>query len=688
MAKAMPLQTSFTSGVLNPGLAARTDIQHYFQGVAVGRNVIFPKEGGARGRWGLEHIATVPGDARVIEFAFNTEQVYVLAFHELALSIYRNDALVTAINGGADDFLVTPWTLEQALAFNFTQSADTLIIVHPDVEPRRLVRGTDHNLWTLSTLPLVNIPEFDFNDASSPAPTSHIVDIAFNSFDDGDRYKLELNGFDTAEITYSANSTAANERRIKEELLLLPDTGFADDGIDVSFSAGTTYTITFSGDSADAYEPMTGRNTDDTAASITATTTQTGSPRREAVISATRGWPRTVMFYESRLWFGGLRSLPQAILGSITGLFFDLKLGTGLDDQGVFVTVNTNKVNAIRALYPGRHFQMFTSGGEFYSPDRPMTPAPALPRQSQFGCADGIAPVEVDGATIYVTRTRKTLREYLFLWAEEAYNATSLTVLASHLFSRITALAAQTSTDDEEDSYVLVVNEDGSGAVLNTLRAQDIAAWSELTTRAGDKLKQVTTVGDDIYFLVERTAGGVVVHHLEKASFDTRLDAAKTVTTGLGLTVGGFEHLAGETVQVIVDGAPVDDQVVSAGGELTFAEAPASSVEAGYFVPPVLETMPLVPDVGLGPMLGALKRIAEIRIKVKDTLGVIANGRLIPDKAAGVTQTSTPDVPFTGLRRIGDLGWTDGDATITLTQAQPLPFHVLALSGELEVGKA
>lgn len=688
MARSMPLQSSFISGVLAPGLAARTDIQHYYQGVQTGRNVIFPKEGGARGRWGLEYIATVPGNARIIEFAFNTEQVYVMAFGEQKLWIYRDDELVTAINGGADDFLVTPWTLAQALAFDFTQSADTLIIVHPDVEPRRLVRGATHATWTLSTLPLVNLPEFDFNDDDSPSPTRHTVVVTFNSFADGDRYKLELNGFDTAEITYTARSTAANARRIKEELLLLPDTGFDDSGITVAFQSGTSYLITFSGDSADAYEPMTGRNTDNTSASITATTTQTGAPRRETVISATRGGPRTVMFYESRLWFGGLKQLPQAILGSVIGGFFDFKLGTGLDDQGVFVTVNTNKVNAIRALYPGRHFQMFTSGGEFYSPDRPMTPAPAMPRQSQFGAAEGIRPVEVDGATIFVTGTRKTLREYLFLWAEEAYNATSLTVLASHLISNLQALAALTSTDDDEDSYVLVVNGDGTGAVLNTLRAQDIAAWSEMTTRTGDKLEQVTTVGSAIYYLVERQRGGATVYHLEKASFDTRLDAAKTVTTGLGTTVAGFQHLAGETVQVLVDGAPVEDMTVSGAGELTFDEAPASSVEAGYFAPPLIETMPLVPDVGLGPMLGSTKRIQEIRAKVKDTLGLIANGRLIPDKVPGATQTSTPDTPFTGLRRVGDLGWTDGDATITLTQAQPLPFHILALAGVLEVGKA
>lgn len=698
-ARVQPLQTSFNSGVLHPAFAARTDLAHYYKAARQGENVIFPKEGGALARWGLVYIDTLPGDGRLVQFEFNTEQVYILWFGELEMRVFKDDVLVTNINGSGDDFLTTPWTLAQVLEFDFTQSADTLVIVHPDVEPRRILRGATDADWALSTLPLVNIPPYDFDDASSPTPTSHVVDITFTSFNDGDRYKLQLNDFETPEIHYSSVSTDANERRIAEELLLLPPTGFDESNLTVAFTSGTTYRITYAGDSADAYEPMTGRDTDDTAGSISATTITPGSPRREDVISATRGWPRSVMFYESRLWFGGTNSLTQAVLGSVIGGFFDFNIGTGLDDQGVFITVNTDQVNEIRSLYPGRHFQMFTSGGEFYSPDRPMTPAPALPRQSRFGTAIGIKPVEVDGATLFVTKQKKTIREYLFLWSEEAYNATSLTVLSSHLVNQISAMAALTSTEDEEDSYVIATNgpkgdvnpddkpADGSAAVLNTLRAQDVASWSLMTTRDDDKLKNVAVAGTEIYFIAERSINGSTVYYLERADFATRLDCRLEVTTGLGTTVSGFDHLAGETVQVIVDGAPAADQTVSAAGELTFTTAPSESVEAGFFKPPILETMPLVQDVGTGPLLGARKRLFDIRIQVRKSLGIIANGQKIPDKIPGTTVTATPDTPVTGLLVTDDMGWTEGDATITLTQDQPLPFHILAIGAQLEVGR-
>lgn len=684
MASTRPLQSAFTSGVLAPGFAARTEIQHYYQGMRTGRNVLCVKEGGVRGRWGLRWIGQALGAGRLIEFNFSPEQVYLLVFTHQRVQFYRNGALIPDINGSGNDWLATPWTTAQLAELDYAQEADTVILTHREVEQRRLVRGADHDEWTISAVPTINVPELDFNDADSPTPTSHVVDLTFTDFDEGNRYRLELNNFETPEITYTAASTAANERRIQAELLLLPPTGFAEASITVAHTGGTTYRITFSGESADAYEPMTGRNTDKTTGSITTTTITPGVARREPIWSAVRGWARTCAFYEGRLYFGGVFELPAALIGSVVGDFFNFDQGTGLDDQGIFLVINQAK--EIRGLYPGRHLQVFASGGEFYTPDRPVLPNSPFPRQSKFGSAAGIKPQEIDGATIFATRQRKTVREYLFLWAEEAYNATSLTVMASDLVRLLRDMAAQTSTEDDEDSYLIGINEDGSAATLNTLRSQDIAAWSEMTTRAGDRLRQVAVVGDEIYFLIERQVNGSTVHYIELADFTTRMDAARTVTTGLGTTVGGFAHLAGETVQILVDGGPVADQVVNGAGELTFTTAPASSVEAGFFVPPVVETMPLVVDLGFGPLLGMKKRLANIRLRVLNSLGIIANGRAIPDMAPGATQLGAPPPPFTGKVKIGDMGWSDDDATITLTQEQPLPFHVLAVAGDLEVG--
>lgn len=691
MARTQPLQTSFSSGVLNAGLTGRTDIQHYYQGAKRGNNVICVKEGGARGRWGLQHICDMPGDGRLVPFSFSTTQNYLLWFGQVQMRIVRDDALVTNINGSGNSYLTTPYSLAQALELDYTQSADVLVTTHQDVAPQTIIRGTSHSTWTAAAMEFLNLPTYDFNDADSPTPTDHEATITFNSFDDGNRYKLELNGFETPEIIYSAGSTDANCRRIKDELLALPPTGFDENSVTVTYSSGTTYDVVFSDGSADAYEPMTGRNTDKASASITCTIGVTGSPRREEVISATRGYPAAVTFYESRLYMGGLKSLPQSVIGTIIGGFFpfNFKLGTGLDNQGIFVTINTDQVNAIRALFPGDRLQVFTSGAEFYCPERPITPAGiSMPRQTSYGCVSGVKPGEVEGATVFVTKTAKTLREFLFNLGEDKYKADSLTALSSDLLQDVRCSAMLNSTADDEQSLVICLNEDGTGALLNTLRAQDLAAWSPFNTRAGDELRQVCIVGTDIYFLVMRARNGGTVYTIEKATYDTRLDASKTVTTGLGTTVAGFSHLAGETVDVLVDGAPVGQMNVDASGQLTFSTAPTASVEAGYFCPPILETMPLTVNFGGQPLLGATKRLVNIRALVKESLGVVINDELAPDQTLGEYVLGDPPIPFSGVLRVSDMGWTEGESTITLTQTQPLPFHVLGLSAVLEVGAA
>src|SRR5690606_30037085 len=136
---------------------------------------------------------------------------------------------------------------------------------------------------------------------------------------------------------------------------------------------------------------------------------------------------------------------------------------------------------------------------------------------------------------------------------------------------------------------------------------------------------------------------GSTVHTIERATFDTRMDAAKKITTGpWSTTMAGFDHLAGEEVDVLVDGAPVGKKTVSAAGEITLHAAPTVSIEAGYFVPPVLSTMSLEARVGGLVLLGARKSLTEIRVKVLNTLGLIVNGEQVPDTVPGVVMTSTP----------------------------------------------
>ena len=73
--------------------------------------------------------------------------------------------------------------------------------------------------------------------------------------------------------------------------------------------------------------------------------------------SATRGYPKTGVFHEGRLYFGGSKSLPSALFGSKVGDFFNFLEAEGLDDDAIFAILSSNTVNSITGLRSGRDLQ-------------------------------------------------------------------------------------------------------------------------------------------------------------------------------------------------------------------------------------------------------------------------------------------------------------------------------------------
>jgi hypothetical protein len=63
--------------------------------------------------------------------------------------------------------------------------------------------------------------------------------------------------------------------------------------------------------------------------------------------------------------------------------------------------------------------------------------------------------------------------------------------------------------------------------------------------------------------------------------------------------------------------------------------------------------------------------------------GVLVNGERIADKTMGV-DVFDPPIPQTGLRRLFLQGW-DVEATLTITQEEPMPMQVLAAYLEVSV---
>ena len=158
MPRLRTLQTTFNSGVLDPRLAARTDVKQYYQGADTGTNVLALPQGGFKRRPGMAYYATLGAESVLFTFSFNVEQTYVMAFQNNAIKVYKDGELQATVT--------TTYTLAQCKELNVTQSADTMIIVHEDHQPAKLVRGGSHTSWTKSNITLSNIPNFDFGSGA------------------------------------------------------------------------------------------------------------------------------------------------------------------------------------------------------------------------------------------------------------------------------------------------------------------------------------------------------------------------------------------------------------------------------------------------------------------------------------------------------------------------------------------
>ena len=669
-------QTNFTKGELDPQLVGRIDLQAYYQSVKEATNVVALPQGGLRKRGGFAFLGEALGEGRLEQFSFNVEQNYLFVFTDLRLQIYRDGVILDPIDGG-NNFLVTPWSTAEIKDFDFIQSADSVIITHPDHPPQLIQRITD-NSWTIAAVPLTNIPQFDFNDGSSPAPTDEIQTLTFANANSGDRYKLSLNGVLTEEIAYSQTDTSANENNITQALLELPNTG--NSGITVAFDSGTTYDVTFSGDSADDYDAMIGTpiSTVQTSFEITTATTQDGASSKEDVWSGTRGWPRTCTFHEGRLWFGGSKSRPATLWGSKVAVPFDFNTGRARDDEGIDVTLFTDQVNAIEGIISNRALQIFTSGAEFFVPESPITPSNVVVNpQTNLG-SKRVRPVVLEGTTLFLQRTGRALYQFQFVNEFQANESRSTSILAPHLIIDPVQMAVQRGSSTNDANYVYLTTSDGNLTVFNSNIIEGVQAFTRFTTD-GDFIS-ATVVDDVLNVLVKRTIGMTDVYYIEREERDTNTDSHVFENVGGTDTLTGLTHLEGETVKVKADGAVQDDEVVS-GGQITIGRD-ADTIEAGLEFLPRIETQPLNISLNNGPNAAQKKRIARVAIKIFESNGILINGERIADKTIAINQFNPPE-PITGFERIYLHGWSL-EATVTVTQQEPMNMQILALDLEVK----
>ena len=654
MSRSVTLQTNFTTGEIDPLLTSRIDINQYYNGLDKARNVLIQPQGGVVRRPGLEYVDTIPSAAnpqngcRLVPFEFSTSQSYMLLFVNNRMYIYKNKVLVTNINASGNDYLTTTISSSYITFMDYAQSADTLIVVHEDMQPKQITRGASDSTWTISDITFEYIPQYAFTISTTNG--SHNLTPS------------EVDGNIT--ITTSGGTFSASDVGQYVE---------ANDGI------GRARIVNFvSSSEVDAIVEIPFFNTD--AISAGSWFIERGY---ENTWSASKGWPRTVTFHQGRLYFGGSKSRPNTIFASRVARFFDFNPGETLDDDAIVATLATDSVNAITGLFAGRDLQIFTKGGEFFISQAsldPITPNNiVVSTATRRGAKEGIKPVGAESGTLFIQRAGKALREFLFSDVELSYISNNISLLSSHLLKSPSDMALRKATSTDDGDLLLIVNgQDGSLATYSILRGQNVIAPSLCTVDG--TFEKVAVDVDTIYFVVKRTINGSTVYYIEAFNDDNTTDS-NVLLIGASLpgttTVTGLNHLEGKTVKVIADDVMQNEKVVSSG-QIIIDSVPTAYIEIGLDYIPEIKTLPVELKLSSGNIIAQRKRIVEATANMYLTQNLTLNGNDFIFTAGEF---------YTGLKRRKPMLGYDKKGQMTFSQSEPLFFTLLGIEFKVSVGQ-
>ena len=652
MARFVQLQTNFTTGELDPLLRARVDLEQYPNALEKATNVVIQPQGGLKRRPGTRHLFELPASAadgvRIVPFEFSVDDSYMLVFVDLRMYIIKDGALIANINGTGNPYLVTTITAAMLDEINFTQSADTMIICHPDLQPVSLLRGATDASWTYSSITFDAIPNYAFTlTVTNPAGT--ITPSAV-----------------TGNVTITASSTVFSAGNVGQYINAVPQ--------------GRARIVKFN--STTVVEAIMEFPFFNTSAIDTGNwDLETGY---EAVWSPARGWPRSVVFHEGRLFFGGSKSRPSTVWGSKIGLFFNFKIDEALDDDAVEAILDTNQLNVIVDMTSGRDMQVFTTGGEFFVPQAgtdPITPATFIFKAvSRNGMKPGTVVEPLSSGTLFIQRQGKSLNEFLFSDAQLTYVSQRISLLCGHLLKDPKRIALRRSTQTDEGDLLFIVNEaDGGMAVFSLLRSQQVVAPSEFLTDG-----HFIDVGVDVtdtYVATRRVFDGVTKYYMERFEDGLFTDCAFTGAAAAGAS--GLPH-EDKVLDVICDGA-VQDQETVVAGEVTFQRASTTAFEVGLPITVLVRTMPVEIRLQTGTRIAFKKRLVQINAIVENTQHLNLNNNPVPFRNFDNPLLDEPVPSFSGVKRLDGVRGYSREIAIEVTQTLPLKMTLLALEYKLAV---
>lgn len=626
--------TSFNRGYFSPDMAGRAE---FAGALSECLNFIPTVQGPVTRRGGTRYLATAE-DGKLFAFVYSASTAYILLFADQKIKIWKDRAFNAEIE--------SPYTLADVKdGLYLYQQADVVFICHPSHKPRRLIRKGEAQ-WELNDVEFID----------GPFLPNNTTDIT---------------------LTVSGNNVTASAAVFNEN----------DVGRQIRVARLNGADITWGWAVIDSYTSATG---------VTVTAKDNwgnGATKIWALgaFSETTGYPSCVAFMEQRLFYGFKSYVFGSMLGASDTFSTTLSDGTVNDDSALFLPLAMEKADGINWMVADSGILVCGTESQTYTV-RTTNDGVALTQKTVRAVKDNeqgsnkMKPVAVGNGFVFASQFSKRLMMSSFSYDSYRYQATGLSVFAENLLEK-GVLDAAFSREPQPVMWICLKS---GGIVGCTLSLENgVAAFSRHDVSGNvvsiAVVPSSTDERDEAYFLVNRQIDGKSVFYLEVLEQGLKDDATNTVMAVFADSavtkeydsatkeITGLDHLEGETVCVLGDGAVQPDRTVE-GGKITIQE-PARVVTVG--LPYVSVVRPTGISGGNPAAEQRKKKIVSLSVRLFKTVGVKVGGEQIP---FGTGERFNQAVSlFTGDKKVPyPDGWRN-DANFEISQEQPLPTTVLAV---------
>lgn len=652
-------QATFQRGEASPLIHTRRDLEAYQQ---LGRkltNWVVTKYGGITRRPGTLKTGALYDEsapAVLIPFVNATTDAYAMEFGP---NIIRPWSPVT--DAWTGHVVASPYATADLDQLQYTQTQNAMFLAHRSYRPK-VLRQLDDGTWTLTDMLFIDGPYLPINDIASNTVTTSAA----------------LTTGATVTLTWTGGVSLV--------------AGDVDRWVRLQINGSWTW-----GQITAVLSPLSATF------SVYYGTGQTGSSAswRLGAYSDAVGWPASVVFFEGRLIWGRANNDKRAVASSMSALPFVYSPssadGTVTDEHGFYFSGIAGRGDEILWLLENARLQIGTAGAirSMGAADfgQVMTPRNVNQRLETITGVSPTMPVQAGTAAMFAERFGRTMRDLYYDFNVNSLVDPANSDLSEHLFD---AGVRRFAYQQVPSSITWMCTYDGGLLACTTDRAGKITGYTPCPISGAQVISICCVPGptqDELWMVTKR---GTTYHMEVMSPWFLRRDQAAAHFVDFGVDtafqspsaiIDGLDHLNGQEVSILGDGAVLPRQVVN-NGRVVLAK-PVRWAHVGLPIDCQGETMlPPITD-GRGDILGNQTKVVRAWVDLYESRGIElytngSNGReRLVLRRGGDAMDRAPRV-VTGVYGVTvDDSW-DNDGSLLWSCPDPLPCTIRGILTRVE----